>query len=137
MPTDPDTDLRNAQDLLQQGQLDEAVRTYVQLADDYWLEEKYAEADVVYKKALEADRNHDHVLWQLADISARHGRPAEARQYLMHLIDLRTLRGDEQGLAECRKRLQLIDAAASAASAPAPGLEVDLSDALADIGPDQ
>ena len=60
MPTDPDTDLRNAHDLLQQGQLDEAVRTYVQLADDYWLEEKYAAADAVYKKALEAD--HDFLL---------------------------------------------------------------------------
>jgi tetratricopeptide (TPR) repeat protein len=139
VPTDPDTDLRNAQNLLQQGQLDEAVRTYVQLADDYCLEEKYAEADAVYKKALEADRNHDHVLWQLSDISARHGRPAEARQYLMHLIDLRTLRGDEQGLAECQRRLQAINAAASTGSAPAPapGVEVDLSDALADMDPDQ
>ena len=139
MPTDPDTDLRNAHDLHQQGQLDEAVRTYVQLADDYWLEEKYAEADAVYKKALEADRNHDHTLWQLADISARHGRVNEARQYLMHLIDLRTLRGDEAGLAECRKRMQAVDAAASAApaSAAAPVVEVDLSDALADMGPEQ
>ena len=138
MPTDPDTDLRNARDLLQQGQLDEAVRTYVQLADDYWLEEKYAEAEAVYKKALEADRNHDHVLWQLADISARRGRPAEARQYVVHLIDLRTLRGDEQGLADCYKRLKAIDAAASAAPAQAPvSAEVDLSDALADMGPDQ
>ena len=139
MPTDPDTDLRNAHDLLQQGQLDEAVRTYVQLADDYWLEEKYAEATAVYKKALEADHNHDHTLWQLADISARLGRVNEARQYLMHLIDLRTLRGDEAGLGECRKRLQAVDAAASAApaSAPAPVVEVDLSDALADMGPDQ
>lgn len=136
MPTDPDTDLRNAQNLLQQGQLDEAVRTYVQLADDYWLEEKYSEADAVYKKALEADRNHDHALWQLADISARHGRAAEARQYLMHLIDLRTLRGDAQGLAECQKRLQAIEAAAGTASAPGSALEVDLSDALADMGPD-
>jgi Tfp pilus assembly protein PilF len=90
----------------------------------------------VYKRALEADRNHDHALWQLADISARHGRAAEARQYLMHLIDLRTLRGDAQGLAECQKRLQAIDAAAGTTSAPAPALEVDLSDALADMGPD-
>src|SRR5688572_23123007 len=137
VPTDPDTDLRNAQNLLQQGQLEEAVRTYVQLADDYWLEEKYADADVVYKKALEADRNHDHVLWQLSDIAARHGRPAEARQYLAHLIDLRTLRGDDQGLAECHKRLQAIEAAAGAAPAPAPGSEIDLSDALADMGGEQ
>jgi tetratricopeptide (TPR) repeat protein len=116
VPTDPDTDLRNARTLLQQGQLEEAVRTYVQLADDYWLEEKYAEADAVYKKALEADRNHEHALWQLSDIAARYGRPAEARQYLAHLIDLRTLR---------------------AAPAAAPGREIDLSDALADMGGDK
>ena len=137
MPTDPDTDLRNARTLLQQGQLEEAVRTYVQLADDYWLEEKYAEADAVYKKALEADRNHEHALWQLSDIAARYGRPAEARQYLAHLIDLRTLRGDEEAVADCHQRLRAIDAALSAAPAAAPGREIDLSDALADMGGDK
>ncbi len=138
MPTDPDTDLRNAHQLLQQGQLEEAVRTYVQLADDYWLEEKYAEADVVYKKALEADRNHDHSLWQLSDIAVRFGRADEARQYLLHLIDLRTLRGDDQGPADCKKRLNALNIAAST-SAPhsaARSSEIDLSDALADIGGD-
>ena len=135
MPTDPETDLHNAQTLLEQGQLDEAVRTYVQLADDYWLEERYVEADEVYKKALEADRNHDHALWQLSDIALRLGRAAEGRKYLMHLIDLRTLRGDDQGLVECRKRLQALEAA-PATPAAAPGSEIDLSDALADLGGD-
>jgi tetratricopeptide (TPR) repeat protein len=136
VPTDPDTDLCNARSLLDHGQLDEAVRTYVQLADDYWLEEKYAEADTVYKKALEVDRNHDHVLWQLSDIAARHGRPSEAKQYLMHLIDLRTLRGDDVGLAECHKRLDAIAAEVNAAPVAAAGSEIDLSDALADLGGD-
>jgi tetratricopeptide (TPR) repeat protein len=137
VPTDPDTDLRNAQTLLQQGQRDDAVRTYVQLADDYWLEEKYAEADAVYKKALAADRNHEHALWQLSDIAARYGRSGEARQYLAHLIDLRTLSGDEEGLAECRRRLEAIDATVRAAPAVASGSEIDLSDALADMGGDK
>ena len=138
MPTDPDTDLRNARSLLQQGQLEEAVRTYVQLADDYWLEEKYAEAGAVYKKALEADRNHDHALWQLSDIATRSGHVDEARQYLMHLVDLRTLRGDDQGLADCQKRLKALSVTASTSSAPAvaPSSEIDLSDALADLGGD-
>jgi tetratricopeptide (TPR) repeat protein len=138
VPTDPDTDLRNAHRLLQQGQLEEAVRTYVQLADDYWLEEKYAEADAVYKKALEADRNHDHALWQLSDIAMRYGRAEQARQYLMHLIDLRTLRGDDQGLADCHNRLKALNVAAraSAPSPTPPSSEIDLSDALADIGGD-
>jgi tetratricopeptide (TPR) repeat protein len=136
VPTDPDTDLRNAHSLLQQGQLDQAVRTYVQLADDYWLEEKYAEANAVYKKVLEADHNHEHALWQLSDIATRLGRGTEARQYLLHLIDLRTLRGDDQGLADCRTRLQAIDAAATRAHAVPPGAEIDLSDALADMGDD-
>ena len=138
MPTDPDTDLRNAHSLLQQGQLEEAVRTYVQLADDYWLEEKYAEAGAVYKKALEADRNHDHALWQLSDIASRYGRADEARQYLMHLIDLRTLRGDDQGLADCHTRLKALNVAAAARPphGVASNSEIDLSDALADIGGD-
>ena len=138
MPTDPDTDLRNARSLLQQGQLEEAVRTYVQLADDYWLEEKYAEAGAVYKKALEADHNHDHALWQLSDIAVRYGHADEARQYLMHLIDLRTLRGDDAGLADCHKRLKALTVAASTSAAPAAkaNSEIDLSDALADMGGD-
>ena len=138
MPTDPDTDLRNAGSLLQQGQLEEAVRTYVQLADDYWLEEKYAEAGAVYKKALEADRNHDHALWQLSDIAVRYGHVDEGRQYLMHLIDLRTLRGDDPGLADCHKRLKALNVAASTSAAPAAkaSSEIDLSDALADMGGD-
>ena len=136
VPTDPETDLHNAHDLLQQGLLDEAVRMYVQLADDYWLEERYVEAADVYKQALEADRNHDHTLWQLSDIAARLGWASEARQYLMHLIDLRTLRGDEQGIADCHTRLKALQAAASATAVAAPGSEVDLSDALADLGGD-
>ena len=138
MPTDLDDDLRNAHELLQRGQLDEAVRTFVQVGDVYWLEERYVEADTVYRKVLEADRHHDHALWQLADIAARQGRTAAARQYLMHLIDLRTLCGDEQGLADCHARLQAYDARpAGAQPAIAPGREIDLSDELADLGGDQ
>jgi tetratricopeptide (TPR) repeat protein len=139
VPTDPDTDLRNAHNLLQQGQIDEAVQTYVQLADDYCLEEKYAEAEAVYKKALEADRNHDHALWQLSDIAAKYGRPADAKQYLMHLIDLRTLRGDEEGLASCRARLDTLDAAPDTQMRAVAGgtVEIDLSDALSDMGGDK
>jgi tetratricopeptide (TPR) repeat protein len=137
VPTDPDTDLRNAQTLLQQGQLDEAVRTLVQLADDFCLEEMYSQAEAVYKKALEADRNHDHVLWQLADIAGRAGRWAEARQYLNHLMDVRTLRGDDQALADCQERLKAVEASASAASHPPPASDIDLSDALADLGGDK
>lgn len=135
MPTDPDTDLRNAQNLLQQGQLDEAVRTLVQLADDFWLEELYPQADAVYKKALEADHHHDHTLWQLADIAARQGRAAEAKQYLLHLVDVRTLRGDEQGLAECHARLQALDAPPDTAlrAVTTGTVEIDLNDALSDL----
>ena len=137
MPTDPDTDLRNAQTLLQQGQLDEAVRTLIQLADDFCLEEMYSQAKAVYKKALEADRNHDHVLWQLADIARREGRWADAKQYLTHLMDVRTLRGDELGLAECQERLKLVEASASSVPHAAPAADIDLSDALADLGGDK
>ena len=137
MPTDPDTDLRNAQNLLQQGQLDEAIRTLIQLADDFWLEELYAQADAVYKKALEADRNHDHVLWQLADIARREERWADAKQYLTHLIDVRTLRGDDQGLADCQERLKAVEAAATSVPHAAPGADIDLNDALADLGGDK
>jgi tetratricopeptide (TPR) repeat protein len=133
VPTDPDTDLRNAKELLRRGQLEEAVRTYVQLGDDYWLEEQYTEADAVYRKILEADSHHDHALWQLADIASRQGRAGEAKQFLLHLIDLRTLRGDEQGLAECRARLQALVPAPPGV----PGRDIDLSDALADMGGDQ
>jgi tetratricopeptide (TPR) repeat protein len=139
VPTDPDTDLRNAQTLLTQGQVEEAVRTYVQLADDYWLEEKYSDAEAVYRRALEADSHHDHTLWQLADIAVRAGRITEARQYLTHLVDLRTLRGDEEGLSACRDKLQTLEATPDTAiRAMASGaVEIDLSDALADIGGDQ
>ena len=136
MPTDPDTDLRNAQVLLQQGQLDEAVRTLIQLADDFWLEEMYSQADAIYKKALETDRNHDHVLWQLADIARRQERWADARQYLTHLIDVRTLRGDDQGLADCHERLKAVEAATTSVPHAAPSADIDLSDALADLGGD-
>ena len=137
MPTDPDTDLRNAKNLLEHGQLDEAVRTYVQLADDYWLEEKYAEADAIYRRVLETEHNHDHALWQLSDIAVRCGRADEARQFLSHLIDLRTLRGDEDGIAACQQRLRTVEASSSVqAPGSPPVVEVDLSDALADIGDD-
>jgi tetratricopeptide (TPR) repeat protein len=139
VPTDPDTDLRNAQNLLQQGQLEEAVRTLVQLADDFWLEELYPQAEAVYRKALEADRHHDHTLWQLADIAARQGRAADAKEYLLHLVDVRTLRGDDDGLADCRARLQALDDGPDTAhrAAASGAMEIDLNDALSDLGEDQ
>jgi tetratricopeptide (TPR) repeat protein len=137
VPTDPDTDLRNAQNLLQQGQLEEAVRTLVQLADDFCLEELYSQAEAVYKKALETDRNNDHVLWQLADIARREGRWADAKKYLTHLMDVRTLCGDDQGLAECQERLKAVEAATTTVPHAAPAADIDLSDALADLGGDK
>jgi hypothetical protein len=139
VPTDPDTDLRNAQNLLQQGQLDEAVRTLVQLADDFWLEELYPQAEAVYRKVLEAERNHDHTLWQLADIAARQGRVVDAKQYLLHLVDVRTLRGDNEGLADCQARLQALETGPDTAHrAAATGVvEIDLNDALSDLSDDQ
>jgi tetratricopeptide (TPR) repeat protein len=97
----------------------------------------YSQADAVYKKALENDRNHDHVLWQLADIAARAGRWAEAQQYLRHLIDVRTLRGDGQGLADCQERLKAVEASARGASHSTPSSDIDLSDAIADLGGDK
>jgi len=139
VPTDPDTDLRNAQSLIQQGQLDEAVRTLVQLADDFCLEELYPQAEAVYKKALEADHHHDHTLWQLADIAMRQGRSAATKHYLLHLVDVRTLRGDEPGLADCQARLQSLDTGPDTAhrAAAAGAVEIDLNDALSDLGDDQ
>jgi hypothetical protein len=46
------------------------------------------------------------------------------------------LRGDEQGLADCRQRLQAIEAASARTHAAPPRAEIDLSDALADMGGD-
>jgi hypothetical protein len=93
----------------------------------------------VYKKALEADHNHDHALWQRADIAVRGGRAAEAKKYLLHLVDVRTLRGDEQGLAECQARLQALDAGPDTAhrAVSTGAVEIDLNDALSDLGEDK
>jgi hypothetical protein len=125
--------LSAAEQLLRDGLFEQAAEAFARIADQLLLEGMAVQAADVYRKVLDADHNHDHALWQLADITAGHGRQAEARQYLTHLADLRTLRDDEHGVAECMARLQALDAAPPPPAQVAP-MDVDLTDMLADLG---
>jgi cytochrome c-type biogenesis protein CcmH/NrfG len=126
--------LSTAEQLLRDGLFEQAAEAFARIADQLLLEGMAVEAATMYRKVLDADHNHDHALWQLADITAAHGRQAEARQYLTHLVDLRTLRDDEHGVADCLARLQALDAAPPPSRQVAE-VDVDLTDLLADLGP--
>jgi tetratricopeptide (TPR) repeat protein len=91
------------------GQPDKAVEQFVQIADGLQEQGGVAKAAAVYKKILKIKPDHDHTLWQLADILGGQGLYADARSHLHTLIELRRGRGDTRGTLQARVRLGSLD----------------------------
>ena len=90
---------------LRSGRVDRAVAQFIRIADHFFGEGFFPKAAAVYKKALKAQPDQEHAILRLAEIAAAQELMADARGYLRRLSELRSQRGDEQGVADCLIRL--------------------------------
>ncbi|MBI3050481.1 MAG: tetratricopeptide repeat protein [Acidobacteria bacterium] len=102
------------------GDADRAAAQFTRVADHLFGEGFLQRAAALYKKALKVQGQHEHSLFQLAEIAARQRVLVDAKAYLRQLEELRRQRGDEGGVAECRARLRALEETAEQ-PAPPPG----------------
>jgi tetratricopeptide (TPR) repeat protein len=102
---DRNATLRNAEKLLGQGQLAEAIEEYVRLADDLYAEGFIPKASALYKKTLKIKADHEHALVRLVDIAESQGLMVDAKAYLRELSKHRHQREDVVGVAQCLVRV--------------------------------
>jgi tetratricopeptide (TPR) repeat protein len=91
------------------GDADRAAEQFTRVADHLYSEGFFPRASAVYKKVLKVKSEHDHAVWQLADIAGHHGLLLDARSYYARLIRDRRARGDERGAVDCLVRLALLE----------------------------
>ena len=105
MPLDRNATLKNAEKLLGEGQLAEAIEEYVRLADDLYAEGFIPKAAALYKKTLKIKADHEHALERLVDITESQGLMVDAKAFLRELSKQRHQREDVVGLAQCLIRV--------------------------------
>jgi len=110
------------------GQTDKAVEQFMQIADSLNNEGGVAKAGAVYKKILKLKPDHEHALWQIADILSGQGLYADARSHLTTLMELRRGRGDVRGALQAKVRLGSIDPADYESRLTAANARVEMGD---------
>jgi len=90
-------------------QVDKGVEQFTRIADSLNEAGFQPKASAIYKKILKLKPDHEHALLQAAEIAASLGLLADARSYLVQIIDRRQNRGDKRGVAEARIRLGSLD----------------------------
>lgn len=91
------------------GQTEKGIAQYLRIADHLAAEGFYPKAAALYKKIVKFKPGEESALLQLAEIAARQGLLADAKQYFQQLADRRKARGDQRGAAEMSVRLGTLD----------------------------
>jgi tetratricopeptide (TPR) repeat protein len=160
VPIDRAATLRNAEKLIRQGKLPDAITEYVRLVEDQpgdWnlansLGDLYARAGQVDKAIAQygqiADSLNDEgagakaaavykkILVQVSEILGSQGRYADARFHLNTLIDLRKAKGDVRGALQAKIRLGSLDPEDYEGRLTAAGARIEMGDkagALSDL----
>jgi tetratricopeptide (TPR) repeat protein len=110
------------------GKGDKAVEQFVTIADGLNDQGAVAKAGAVYKKIIKLKPDHEHSLWQVADILGGQGLYADARAHLNTIIDLRQKRGDTRGMLQAKVRLGSLDPADYEGRLSAAGARVEMGD---------
>jgi tetratricopeptide (TPR) repeat protein len=110
------------------GQTDKAIEQFARIADSLSEEGVLPRASALYKKILKLRPEHEHALLQAAEIAASQGLLADARFYLMSIIERLRSRGDSRRAAQMRIRLGTIDVADFEARTAAAHARVELGD---------
>ncbi|MCC7416010.1 MAG: tetratricopeptide repeat protein [Acidobacteria bacterium] len=110
------------------GQTDKAVEQFSQIADSFNDEGAVAKAGAVYKKILKVKPEHEHALWQLAEILGTQGLYADARGHLNTIVELRRARGDTRGMLQAKVRLGSLDPADYEGRLAASSARIEMGD---------
>jgi tetratricopeptide (TPR) repeat protein len=113
------------------SKLTDAVAQYMQIADHLFQEGFYPKASALYKKVLKITPDAEAVQLHLAEISAKQGLLADAKNYFVAVAAKRRARGDRAGADEITVRLGQIDPADFAARALAARTLAENGDAVA------
>ena len=110
------------------GQVDKALEQFAQIADGLNDQGGVAKAGAVYKKILKIKPDHEHTLWQLADVLGSQGLYADARGHLNTLIELRRAKGDTRGTLQAKIRLGSLDPADYEGRMAAASARIEMGD---------
>lgn len=91
------------------NQIDKGVAQYARIAEHLATEGFYPKAAALYKKILKIKPGDEHALLQAAEIAARQGLLADAKNYFAMLGERRRARGDQKGAAEIAIRIGTLD----------------------------
>ena len=94
---------------LRAGNTDRAVEQFTRVADHLFVEGFLPKAAALYKKALKVQGQHEHALSHLAKTAVRQKLVLDAKTYLRQLEQVRRLRSDERGAAECVDRIRALE----------------------------
>lgn len=131
MPIDRAATLRNAETLLQQGNIEPAIEEFVRIADSFYHDGFEQKAAALYKKILKFSPGRDHAMLRVAEIAAAQGLLVEARAAFAALEEKRRTSGDARGAAEMRVRLGTLDPADFDARRSAAAARVEIGDVAA------
>ncbi|HTV02849.1 MAG TPA: hypothetical protein VMF13_20035, partial [Luteitalea sp.] len=108
-------------DLLERaGQREAACVQFARWADYLFAEGFHPKAAALFKKVLKLEPNHEHALWQLAEVSIALKLRADARVAFGRVADLRQRRNDAAGADHARRRLAELDGPGSPPMAASP-----------------
>lgn len=93
---------------LQQGQIEQAVKQYNEIADIYFKNKLYKKATPLYKKIIELDPGHVEAHAGIGEIHVRSGNESDAKKEYLLIAEAMLAKGDlETSIAYSKKALQL------------------------------
>jgi tetratricopeptide (TPR) repeat protein len=110
--------------------IDKGLAQYVRIADHLAEEGFYSKAAALFKKILKLKPDEEYALLQSADLAAKQGTLADAKQYFQTVAGKRRARGDKKGAAEIEIKLGLLDPDDLNARMGAAKAAADMGDAL-------
>ncbi len=111
-------------------QIDQAVAQYTRIADNLAGEGFYPKAAALYKKILKVKPADEYALLQSAEIAARQGLLADAKNAFKAVAEGRRSRGDKKGAAEISIRIGTLDPDDVEARLGAARAAAEIGDAL-------
>ena len=108
--------------------VDKAAEQFATIADGLNDQGAVAKAGAVYKKIIKIKPDHEHALWQVAEILGSQGLYADARAHLNTIIELRRGRGDTRGMLQAKVRLGSLDPADYEGRMAAASARIEMGD---------
>jgi tetratricopeptide (TPR) repeat protein len=110
------------------GQVERAIEQFLKVADSLREEGQFVKAAAIYKKLLKLQPDNERALLQAAELVAGQGLYADARSYLIIVLEKRKAAGDARGAAMTRVRIGALDPGDYAARVEGARARLDMND---------